>query len=172
MCPGIKLVFSLFFILDCGIWNLIFTPVLAGMVYCLEYALGESGGSLQLAIMNAQIKWPVCPNPPYPQPLHQFVSLDAPPPACHQAKHWWYSHSCRWAHIKVHIIKPKHISCLSWTFVSFNWIFCVPSIDNFIRPVLLFLECVYCMVVRKQYFHSSYHVCIKNVSCISFLCFL
>lgn len=38
-----------------------------------EYALGESGGSLQLAIMNAQIKWPAGPSPPYPEPLHQFV---------------------------------------------------------------------------------------------------
>ncbi|XP_031406826.1 serine/threonine-protein kinase 16 isoform X4 [Punica granatum] len=39
-----------------------------------EYALGESGGSLQLAIMNAQIKWPAGPNPPYPEALHQFVT--------------------------------------------------------------------------------------------------
>ncbi|KAI4340171.1 hypothetical protein MLD38_025034 [Melastoma candidum] len=39
-----------------------------------EYALGESGGSLQLAIMNAQIKWPVGLNPPYPDALHQFVT--------------------------------------------------------------------------------------------------
>ena len=38
-----------------------------------EYALGESGGSLQLAIMNAQIKWPAGPEPPYPEPLRQFV---------------------------------------------------------------------------------------------------
>lgn len=38
-----------------------------------EYALGESGGSLQLAIMNAQVKWPGGPDPPYPEPLHQFV---------------------------------------------------------------------------------------------------
>ncbi|XP_073012329.1 uncharacterized protein [Typha latifolia] len=38
-----------------------------------EYALGESGGSLQLAILNAQIKWPPGPNPPYPEALHQFV---------------------------------------------------------------------------------------------------
>lgn len=38
-----------------------------------EYALGESGGSLQLAILNAQIKWPAGPNPPYPDALHQFV---------------------------------------------------------------------------------------------------
>ncbi|WOK95217.1 putative serine/threonine-protein kinase [Canna indica] len=38
-----------------------------------EYALGESGGSLQLAVMNAQLKWPSGPSPPYPEPLHQFV---------------------------------------------------------------------------------------------------
>ncbi|XP_047974743.1 probable serine/threonine-protein kinase DDB_G0291350 [Salvia hispanica] len=38
-----------------------------------EYALGESGGSLQLAIVNAQVKWPAGPNPPYPDALHQFV---------------------------------------------------------------------------------------------------
>ncbi|CAL9109576.1 unnamed protein product [Musa acuminata var. zebrina] len=38
-----------------------------------EYALGESGGSLQLAVMNAQIKWPSGHNPPYPENLHQFV---------------------------------------------------------------------------------------------------
>ncbi|ERN05844.1 hypothetical protein AMTRI_Chr10g6730 [Amborella trichopoda] len=38
-----------------------------------EYALGESGGSLQLAIVNGQIKWPPGPNPPYPDALHQFV---------------------------------------------------------------------------------------------------
>ncbi|KAL6563914.1 hypothetical protein OROHE_005154 [Orobanche hederae] len=39
-----------------------------------EYALGESGGSLQLAIVNAQIKWPDGPNHPYPEALHQFVT--------------------------------------------------------------------------------------------------
>lgn len=39
-----------------------------------EYALGESGGSLQLAIINAQIKWPAGPSPPYPEALHQFVT--------------------------------------------------------------------------------------------------
>ncbi|KAJ6848070.1 putative serine/threonine-protein kinase [Iris pallida] len=38
-----------------------------------EYVLGESGGSLQLAVMNAQIKWPAGPDPPYPEPLRQFV---------------------------------------------------------------------------------------------------
>jgi len=39
-----------------------------------EYALGEAGGSLQLAIMNAQLKWPSGPKPPYPELLHQFVA--------------------------------------------------------------------------------------------------
>lgn len=39
-----------------------------------EYALGESGGSLQLAVINGQIKWPAGPKPPYPEALHQFVS--------------------------------------------------------------------------------------------------
>ncbi|KAF7072352.1 hypothetical protein CFC21_077495 [Triticum aestivum] len=38
-----------------------------------EYALGESGGSLQLAIMNAQLKWPVLPSA-YPDALHKFVT--------------------------------------------------------------------------------------------------
>ncbi|MED6122427.1 hypothetical protein PIB30_039631 [Stylosanthes scabra] len=38
-----------------------------------EYALGESGGSLQLAVVNAQVKWPAGPKPPYPEALHQFV---------------------------------------------------------------------------------------------------
>ncbi|XP_008783057.2 probable serine/threonine-protein kinase DDB_G0291350 isoform X2 [Phoenix dactylifera] len=38
-----------------------------------EYVLGESGGNLQLAGMNAQIEWPSGPDPPYPEPLHQFV---------------------------------------------------------------------------------------------------
>ncbi|XP_074582169.1 uncharacterized protein LOC141838561 [Curcuma longa] len=38
-----------------------------------EYVLSESGGSLQLAIMNAQIKWPSTTKPPYPDTLHQFV---------------------------------------------------------------------------------------------------
>ncbi|EPS69990.1 hypothetical protein M569_04770 [Genlisea aurea] len=36
-----------------------------------EYALGESGGSLQLAIVNAQVKWP---NGPFPEALRQFVT--------------------------------------------------------------------------------------------------
>ncbi|KAK1269938.1 3-phosphoinositide-dependent protein kinase 2 [Acorus gramineus] len=38
-----------------------------------EYAIGESEGSLQSAIVNAQIKWPPGPDPPYPEYLHQFV---------------------------------------------------------------------------------------------------
>lgn len=39
-----------------------------------EYALGESGGSLQLAIVNAQVRWPAGPKPSYPEALHQFVT--------------------------------------------------------------------------------------------------
>ncbi|CAM6085546.1 unnamed protein product [Calypogeia fissa] len=39
-----------------------------------EYSLGDSGGSLQLAAMSGQIKWPVGPNPPYPDSLKQFVT--------------------------------------------------------------------------------------------------
>ncbi|PIN05764.1 Non-specific serine/threonine protein kinase [Handroanthus impetiginosus] len=46
-----------------------------------EYALGESGGSLQLAILNAQVKWPGGPNPPYPDALHQFVTWMLQPQA-------------------------------------------------------------------------------------------
>lgn len=46
-----------------------------------EYALGESGGSLQLAIINAQIKWPAGPKPPYPEALHQFVTWMLQPQA-------------------------------------------------------------------------------------------
>jgi serine/threonine kinase 16 len=46
-----------------------------------EYALGESGGSLQLAIINGQIKWPAGPNPPYPEALHQFVTWMLQPQA-------------------------------------------------------------------------------------------
>lgn len=46
-----------------------------------EYALGESGGSLQLAIINAQIKWPAGPKPSYPDALHQFVSWMLQPQA-------------------------------------------------------------------------------------------
>ncbi|KAM0011493.1 putative protein kinase-like domain superfamily [Helianthus debilis subsp. tardiflorus] len=44
-------------------------------VSAFEFALGESGGSLQLAVQNAQIKWETTtPEPPYPEALHQFVS--------------------------------------------------------------------------------------------------
>ncbi|PIA57546.1 hypothetical protein AQUCO_00600331v1 [Aquilegia coerulea] len=46
-----------------------------------EYAVGESGGNLQLAIVNAQIKWPPGPNPPYPEALHQFISWMLQPQA-------------------------------------------------------------------------------------------
>lgn len=35
--------------------------------------LEEPEGNLQLAIENAQIKWPAGPNPSYPEPLHQFI---------------------------------------------------------------------------------------------------
>lgn len=38
-----------------------------------EYSLGESGGSLQLAAMSGQIKWPEGPKKPYLDSLHQFV---------------------------------------------------------------------------------------------------
>ncbi|KAG9156573.1 hypothetical protein Leryth_006570 [Lithospermum erythrorhizon] len=46
-----------------------------------EYALEESDGSLQLTIVNAQIKWPAGPNPPYPESLHQFVKWMLQPQA-------------------------------------------------------------------------------------------
>ncbi|KAJ0266142.1 Serine/threonine protein kinase 3 [Hirschfeldia incana] len=47
-----------------------------------EYALGESGGSLQLAIVNAQIKWPnTGPKTSYPEALHQFVTWMLQPQA-------------------------------------------------------------------------------------------
>ncbi|KAF9623534.1 hypothetical protein IFM89_003324 [Coptis chinensis] len=46
-----------------------------------EYVLDESGGSLQLAVVNAQIKWPSGPNPQYPEPLHQFVKWMLQPQA-------------------------------------------------------------------------------------------
>lgn len=46
-----------------------------------EYASEESGGSLQLAIVNAQIKWPAGPSPPYPEALHQFVTWMLQPQA-------------------------------------------------------------------------------------------
>ncbi|KAK9118766.1 hypothetical protein Scep_016859 [Stephania cephalantha] len=52
--------------------------------YCVspfEYALGESGGSLQLAVVNAQVKWPAGPNPPYPDALHKFVTWMLQPQA-------------------------------------------------------------------------------------------
>lgn len=39
-----------------------------------EYSLGESGGSLQLAAMSGQVKWPEGPKKPYPESLHQFVT--------------------------------------------------------------------------------------------------
>eukprot|EP00246_Nothoceros_aenigmaticus_P006304 TRINITY_DN19121_c0_g1_i1.p1 TRINITY_DN19121_c0_g1~~TRINITY_DN19121_c0_g1_i1.p1 ORF type:complete len:399 (+),score=60.11 TRINITY_DN19121_c0_g1_i1:150-1199(+) len=38
-----------------------------------EYSLGEAGGSLQLAAMSGQIKWPPPARPPYPETLHAFV---------------------------------------------------------------------------------------------------
>ncbi|XP_031106860.1 probable serine/threonine-protein kinase DDB_G0291350 [Ipomoea triloba] len=47
-----------------------------------EYALGEAGGSLQLAIVNAQVKWPTGPSDPkYPEALHQFVTWMLQPQA-------------------------------------------------------------------------------------------
>ncbi|XP_021728549.1 serine/threonine-protein kinase 16-like [Chenopodium quinoa] len=51
-----------------------------------EYALGESGGSLQLAIVNVQIKWPAGPKPPYPDTLHQFVTWMLQPQAAVQSR--------------------------------------------------------------------------------------
>ncbi|KAF9594018.1 hypothetical protein IFM89_026826 [Coptis chinensis] len=45
-----------------------------------EFVVGESG-SLQLAIVNAQIKWPPGPNPPYPEALHQFITWTLQPQA-------------------------------------------------------------------------------------------
>ena len=39
-----------------------------------EYALGESGGSLQLAAMSGQIRWPSGPKKPYQDSLHRFVT--------------------------------------------------------------------------------------------------
>ncbi|KAJ7564916.1 hypothetical protein O6H91_02G039300 [Diphasiastrum complanatum] len=38
-----------------------------------EYTLGEAGGSLQLAAMSGQVKWPSGPSPPYPDSLQKFV---------------------------------------------------------------------------------------------------
>ncbi|KAK8583960.1 hypothetical protein V6N13_109349 [Hibiscus sabdariffa] len=46
-----------------------------------KYALGEAGGSLQLAIIYAQVKWPAGPKPPYPEALHQFVTWMLQPQA-------------------------------------------------------------------------------------------
>nr|GMC50726.1 probable serine/threonine-protein kinase DDB_G0291350 [Ipomoea batatas] len=47
-----------------------------------EYALGESGGSLQLAVVNAQVKWPTGPtDPSYPEALQQFVTWMLQPQA-------------------------------------------------------------------------------------------
>ncbi|KAJ8630050.1 hypothetical protein MRB53_023373 [Persea americana] len=46
-----------------------------------KYVLGESGGSLQSAIVNCQIKWPPGPSPPYPEPLHQIVTRILQPQA-------------------------------------------------------------------------------------------
>ncbi|XP_043716707.1 serine/threonine-protein kinase 16-like [Telopea speciosissima] len=39
-----------------------------------EYAIDESEGSLQLAIVNAEIKWPTAPTPSYPELLRKFVT--------------------------------------------------------------------------------------------------
>lgn len=46
-----------------------------------EYALDEAGGSLQLAVINAQVKWPTGPNPQYPEALRQFVTWMLQPQA-------------------------------------------------------------------------------------------
>ncbi|KAI9088357.1 hypothetical protein K1719_029806 [Acacia pycnantha] len=46
-----------------------------------EYALEEAGGSLQVAIVNAQIKWPAGPKSPYPDAFHQFVTWMLQPQA-------------------------------------------------------------------------------------------
>lgn len=84
-CFSVILAFLLFYLSWICLMSIIVVIVLVIPVacgwYCLsrygvspfEYALGESGGSLQLAILNAQIKWPAGPNPPYPDALHQFV---------------------------------------------------------------------------------------------------
>ncbi|KAK8969776.1 hypothetical protein KSP40_PGU022311 [Platanthera guangdongensis] len=34
----------------------------------------DSGGSLQLAIMNVQIRWPSTANPPFPESFHPFIT--------------------------------------------------------------------------------------------------
>ena len=47
-----------------------------------EYVLEESDGSLQLAIVNAKIKWPKAgPKASYPEALHQFVTWMLQPQA-------------------------------------------------------------------------------------------
>ncbi|KAK8936932.1 3-phosphoinositide-dependent protein kinase 1 [Platanthera zijinensis] len=47
-----------------------------------EYVVGETGDSLQLAIMNAQINWPAGSGSPYSDQLHQFVQwMLSPQPA-------------------------------------------------------------------------------------------
>ncbi|KAG5572038.1 hypothetical protein H5410_061804 [Solanum commersonii] len=46
-----------------------------------EYALEESDESPQLAIVNAQIKWPTEPNAQYPNDLNQFVTWMLQPQA-------------------------------------------------------------------------------------------
>uniref|UniRef100_A0A0V0I0W5 Putative ovule protein n=1 Tax=Solanum chacoense TaxID=4108 RepID=A0A0V0I0W5_SOLCH len=46
-----------------------------------EYALEESDESPQLAIVNAQIKWPTEPNTQYPNDLNQFVTWMLQPQA-------------------------------------------------------------------------------------------
>ncbi|CAA6661495.1 unnamed protein product [Spirodela intermedia] len=56
------------------IWSLGCT--LYAMMYGIspfEYVVADTGGSLQLAIMNAQIKWPPIPKDPFPESLRQFV---------------------------------------------------------------------------------------------------
>ena len=59
----------------------LFSPTYRYGASPFEYALGESGGSLQLAIVNAQIKWPAGPNPPYPEALQKFVTWMLQPQA-------------------------------------------------------------------------------------------
>lgn len=39
-----------------------------------EVTLGEAGGSVQLAVMSGNIKWPPPARPPYPQALHDLVT--------------------------------------------------------------------------------------------------
>ena len=67
--------------------SFIYLPMFLIVIWCrygvspFEYALGESGGSLQLAIVNAQIKFPAGPKPPYSETLHQFVTWMLQPQA-------------------------------------------------------------------------------------------